>query len=62
MNPDQWTEVDQYLVNLLVPSDPVLEAALHATADAGMPLINVAPNQGKWLCRKKRNGRIESWE
>jgi len=49
MNPDQWTEVDQYLVNLLVPSDPVLEAALHATADAGMPLINVAPNQGKLL-------------
>lgn len=46
---DQWTVVDQYFADLLVPSDPVLDAALQATADAGMPPINVAPNQGKLL-------------
>jgi predicted O-methyltransferase YrrM len=46
---DQWTDVDRYLVDLLVPSDPALDAALQASADAGMPPINVAPNQGKLL-------------
>lgn len=49
MTRDQWTTVDHYLAGLFVPPDPALEAALQATADAGMPLINVAPNQGKLL-------------
>jgi predicted O-methyltransferase YrrM len=46
---DQWTEVDRYLSDLLVPSDPALDAALQASADAALPPINVAPNQGKLL-------------
>lgn len=46
---EQWTAVDRYLNNLLVPSDPALDAALEASADAGLPAINVAPNQGKLL-------------
>jgi caffeoyl-CoA O-methyltransferase len=49
VNQKQWTEVDQYITERLVPPDPLLEAALQATADSGMPLINVAPNQGKLL-------------
>lgn len=49
MTHDQWTAVDQYLVELFAPSEAALDAALEATADAGMPLINVAPNQGKLL-------------
>jgi len=49
MTHEQWTAVDRYITDLFVPSDPVLDAALRATADAGMPLINVAPNQGKLL-------------
>jgi predicted O-methyltransferase YrrM len=49
VNQKQWAEVDQYITERLVPPDPALEAALQATADAGMPLINVAPNQGKLL-------------
>ena len=49
MNPAQWTEVDRYLVEQLVPADPVLEAALVASAAAELPAINVAPNQGKLL-------------
>jgi predicted O-methyltransferase YrrM len=30
-------------------ADPALDAALTASADAGLPAINVAPNQGKLL-------------
>ena len=49
MSQNQWTAVDRYISDLFVPPDPALDAALQATADAGMPLINVAPNQGKLL-------------
>src|SRR5215210_6779260 len=49
MSEDQWSAVDRYITELFVPADPALDAALQATADAGMPLINVAPNQGKLL-------------
>ena len=49
MNPEQWTAVDRYLTDLLVPADPVLDAALEASQAAGLPAINVAPNQGKLL-------------
>ena len=45
----QWTAVDQYFGEMLIPSDPVLEAALNASTAAGLPDINVAPNQGKFL-------------
>src|SRR5262245_47781615 len=44
-----WTAVDDYLTDQLVPPDPVLEAALAAGDAAGLPPINVAPNQGKLL-------------
>jgi predicted O-methyltransferase YrrM len=44
-----WTEVDQYLTDALVPPDPALDAALAASDAAGLPAINVAPNQGKLL-------------
>jgi predicted O-methyltransferase YrrM len=49
MNEQQWTAVDRYFIDLLVPPDPVLEAALAASVAAGLPPINVAPNQGKLL-------------
>ena len=49
MNQDQWTAVDRYIVDSLVPADAVLEAALQASTEAGLPAINVAPNQGKLL-------------
>ncbi|HLN05199.1 MAG TPA: O-methyltransferase [Acidimicrobiales bacterium] len=49
MTQEQWTGVDRYLNDLLVPSDPTLEATLRASAAAGLPPINVAPNQGKLL-------------
>lgn len=44
-----WSEVDSYICDLLVPEDPILDAALAASAEAGLPSINVTPNQGKFL-------------
>ncbi|WP_020474138.1 O-methyltransferase [Zavarzinella formosa] len=49
MSQELWTQVDQYFADLLLPADPVLEAALKASDDAGLPAINVTPNQGKLL-------------
>jgi predicted O-methyltransferase YrrM len=49
MSQEQWTEVDRYITNLLVPPDPALDAALQTSAAAGLPPISVAPNQGKLL-------------
>lgn len=49
MNQEQWTAVDRYITELLVPGDPALDAALASSAAAGLPAIQVAPNQGKLL-------------
>lgn len=44
-----WTAVDDYITDCFVPGDPALDAALAASEAAGLPPINVAPNQGKLL-------------
>lgn len=49
MSKELWTTVDRYLVESLIPRDPVLDEALQANATAGLPTIDVAPNQGKLL-------------
>src|ERR1035437_7451753 len=49
MDQEQWTAVGRYISDALVPADPVLEAALKASTDAGLPAINVSPPQGKLL-------------
>jgi len=49
MAEDQWTEVDRYFSESLLPSDPILESALDTSIAAGLPPINVSPNQGKLL-------------
>jgi predicted O-methyltransferase YrrM len=49
MNQQTWTAVDRYVDDLLVGHDAALEAALKASAQAGLPAINVAPSQGKLL-------------
>jgi len=49
MSYEQWTEVDRYISDLLVGPDPALDAALEDSSAAGLPPINVAPNQGKLL-------------
>jgi predicted O-methyltransferase YrrM len=49
MNETKWADVDRYLVELFAPPDAHLSAALAASAAAGLPSINVSPNQGKLL-------------
>jgi predicted O-methyltransferase YrrM len=49
MTQEVWTAVDEYIAGLLAPSDPVLDAALVASAAAGLPTIQVSPAQGKML-------------
>jgi len=49
MNVEQWTAVDRYFAEMMEPADAVLNAALAASSAAGLPAINVAPNQGKLL-------------
>jgi predicted O-methyltransferase YrrM len=56
---DQWTVVDEYLTELLIPSDPALEAARTDSDAAGLPAISVTPTQGKllWLFARLVNAR-----
>ncbi|MEU1042335.1 O-methyltransferase [Streptomyces sp. NPDC005551] len=44
-----WDMVDDYFTQLLSPPDEALTAALADSSAAGLPPINVAPNQGKLL-------------
>jgi predicted O-methyltransferase YrrM len=46
---DQWTTVDDYLNRTLVDEDQVLTSAVKDSQQAGLPSIQVAPNQGKLL-------------
>jgi predicted O-methyltransferase YrrM len=46
---EQWSAVDRYITDHLLPQDDALDAALRASAEAGMPNIAVSPAQGKML-------------
>lgn len=59
MTQSTWDAVDQYLVGTLSPADPILEAALANSAAAGLPPIQVAPNQGKLLMLAAKAIRAE---
>ena len=45
----RWNEVDAYVESKLIAHDDALEAALRASAEAGLPAIAVTPAQGKLL-------------
>jgi predicted O-methyltransferase YrrM len=49
MSQELWTAVDRYIAESLIPADPVMNEALQANTVAGLPTIDVAPNQGKLL-------------
>jgi predicted O-methyltransferase YrrM len=49
MSKKLWTSVDRYITGMLVPPDPVLDAALAAANAAGLPQIAVSSNEGKFL-------------
>jgi predicted O-methyltransferase YrrM len=44
-----WGEVDRYVTEQLIGEDEALDAALRASAEAGLPPIAVSPPQGKLL-------------
>jgi predicted O-methyltransferase YrrM len=46
---EPWFAVDDYINDLFVPADPLVEAGMKAAEDAGIPAIQVSPAQGKML-------------
>ncbi len=49
MTTETWTAVDDYITGLLLPTDPILDAAQEASRAAGLPPISVSAAQGKFL-------------
>ncbi|HTU79096.1 MAG TPA: O-methyltransferase [Solirubrobacteraceae bacterium] len=49
MSEQRWRDVDDYIERQLIGSDPVLDAALEASAHAGLPAIALTPAQAKLL-------------
>jgi predicted O-methyltransferase YrrM len=49
MTDSRWAAVDDFFTDRLVAEDEALAAALRTSAEAGLPPISVAPNQGKLL-------------
>jgi len=49
MEEETWSAVDDYVTDLLAPHDSVLDAALAASDEAGLPAIQVSPPQAKLL-------------
>lgn len=47
--PERWAAVDRYFTDTLVGADPVLDDALDAQQQAGLPAIEVAPVAAKLL-------------
>ncbi|WP_242219343.1 O-methyltransferase [Bacillus cereus group sp. BfR-BA-01380] len=45
----KWIEVDAYITNQLLSADETLKNVLEANSKAGLPAIDVAPNQAKFL-------------
>lgn len=55
----KWSAVDNYLVEALIPSDPILERVLDNNQRAGLPAIDVAANQGQFLALLVRMTRAK---
>ena len=60
MTQEQWSAVDRYITDHLLPQDDGLEAALKASAEAGLPNIAVSPAQGKMLMLLARMQRART--
>ncbi|ETI70115.1 O-methyltransferase [Neobacillus vireti] len=46
---EKWNDVDVYFSTKLHTTDPVMDLILKTNSEAGLPAIDVAPNQGKFL-------------
>jgi predicted O-methyltransferase YrrM len=49
MNEKQWTAVDNYISDLLITHDPLLDAAIDSSEKGGLPPHHVSSSQGKFL-------------
>jgi predicted O-methyltransferase YrrM len=49
LNPDLRTRIEKYIESLFIPRDPVLAQNLSDAAAAGLPQMQVSPNQGQLL-------------
>ena len=49
MTKELWTAVDNYIVATLLPDDPILDEAVRASDEAGLPSIQVSPPQGRFM-------------
>lgn len=49
MSKELWSAVDSYLCSNLIAPDPILEAAIKSSIEAGLPSIAVTPTLGKFL-------------
>jgi predicted O-methyltransferase YrrM len=49
MSQELWTTVERYFVESVIPSDPIQDETLRANAAAGLPGIDVAPTEGRFL-------------
>jgi predicted O-methyltransferase YrrM len=58
MSQQQWTAVDDYIIEALHQPDDVLDAALAASDTAGLPAIAVSPTQGKFLNLLARSVKV----
>ncbi|EPB2587714.1 O-methyltransferase, partial [Cronobacter sakazakii] len=45
----QWREVDEYLMQALIPDDPLMAQVLENNRLAGLPPHDVSPLQGQFL-------------
>lgn len=49
MNDELLGRIDSYIEGLFVKADPVLESAVEDSKSAGLPQIQISPNQGRFL-------------
>ncbi|HLH11993.1 MAG TPA: O-methyltransferase [Methylovirgula sp.] len=49
MSQETWSAAESYICGHLLGDDPILQAALAVSEEAGLPRIAVAPNEGKLL-------------
>ncbi|ENL1641394.1 O-methyltransferase [Raoultella ornithinolytica] len=55
----QWSAVDSYLIDALIPQDPLLSQVLTNNQRAGLPAFDVAANQGQFLALLVRMVRAQ---
>lgn len=49
MDNQLFGDVDNYIINLLAQEDDILRTVINNIKDAGVPMINISPSQGKLL-------------